>query len=66
MADFEKKFCQVTLQSKRFLAKFDGQVVKMTYMVVGRFMTLDVEVVWKPYRFVGVHLLNQYIQAYEV
>jgi len=33
---------------------YDGQVVKMTYMVLGRFMTLDAEVVWKPYRFVGV------------
>jgi len=29
-------------------------------------MTLDIEMVWKPYRFVGVHLLNQYIQAYEI
>ena len=49
-----------------FLAKFDGQVVKMTYIVAGRFIILDVEVVWKPYMFVGIHLLNQYIQAYEV
>ena len=35
------------LSRRCFLAKFDGQVVKMTYIVVGRFMTLDVEVVWK-------------------
>jgi len=59
VADFEKVLFKVL-----FLAKFDGQ--KITYMVVGRFMTLDAEVVWNPYRFVGVHLLNQYIKAYEV